>query len=77
MKNDAAQNFIFIYSLWIVNVSISSSLNNRFPWACAELTWAFSPSGFRRLRFPIGVGHLIHITFKMNEDDECGKNLGC
>ena len=40
--------------------SISSSLNDRFPWARAELTRAFSSSGFRRLRFPTGVGHLIH-----------------
>ena len=44
-----------------------SSLNNRFPWACAELTRTFSPSGFRRLRYPTGVGHLIHLTYEVIE----------
>ena len=38
-------------------------LNDRFPWACAELTRAFRSSGFRRLRFPTGVGHLIDLTY--------------
>ena len=47
-----------------------SSLNDRFPWARAELTRAFRPSGFRRLRYPRGVGHLIQLTYTVNEEDE-------
>ena len=46
------------------------ALNDRFPWARAELTRAFSSSGFRRLRIPTGVGHLIHLTYEVKEYDE-------
>ena len=42
-------------------IQYKSSLNDRFPWARAELTRAFSSSGFRRLRFPTGVDHLIQL----------------
>ena len=45
----------------------TDSLNNRFPWARAELTRTYSPSGFRRLRYPTGVGHLILLTHEVNE----------
>ena len=36
-----------------------SSLHDRFPWARAELSRALGSRGFRRLRFPTGVGHSI------------------
>ena len=53
--------------LFMVFFLFISSLNDRFPWACAGLTRTFSSSGFRRLRFSTGDGHLIHSTYEVNE----------
>ena len=52
----------------MIFLQYKDELNDRFPWARAELTRAFRSSGFRRLRYPTGVGHLIHLTYEVNED---------
>ena len=49
----------------MTGIQILCSLIDRLPWARAELTRAFSPSGFRRLRIPTGVGHLFHLTYEV------------